>query len=170
MILFVSNKHTLSFFSASMMIMLTLGLPSIFQSCFNVMQNSMSIHEIHRVTQEKNGKLFNSNHASFDYKSSICSHWLLYNKWSSNTSLHIQGSVWTGPSLLSILSSIFLNWCLMRYGSWPGIIQDTPTLHAISPLHSFYDVMKLNIFVLHSFMYAFACIVPDTLYFCQCEK
>lgn len=58
----------------------------------------------------------------------------------------------------------------MRYGSLPGIIQDTPTLHAISPLHSFYDVMKLNIFVLHSFMYAFACIVPNTLYFCQCEK
>ena len=47
MILFVSNKHTLSFFSASMKIMLTLGLPNILQSCFNVMQNSMSIHEIH---------------------------------------------------------------------------------------------------------------------------
>lgn len=59
----------------------------------------------------------------------------------------------------------------MRYGSLPGIIRDIPTLHAISPLHSFYDVMKLNIFVvLLSFIYAFTCIVPNTLYFCQRGK
>lgn len=80
MILFVPNKHILSFLSMSMRIMLTLGLPNVLQSCSDIMAE-LSIHiyiyefhiyEIHRVTKEKNGKLFNSSHISFDEKSSIC--------------------------------------------------------------------------------------------------
>lgn len=61
----------------------------------------------------------------------------------------------------------------MRFGSLPEIIQDPPTLYAISSLHLFYDVMKLNNFVclfLLSFIYVFACIVPSTLFFGECGK
>lgn len=47
-----------------------------FSHVLTLWQKSLSIYETHRVTQEKNGKLCDSNQGSFDYKSSVCSHWL----------------------------------------------------------------------------------------------
>lgn len=78
----------------------------VFSMCsshaFTLWQSSLSTHKIHRVTQGNNGKLYNSNHISFDYESFIVL--TDYDKWSSKA-LPSHYVLCPGPNLIFLLTS-----------------------------------------------------------------
>lgn len=98
-----------------------------FGHALTLWQKSLSIYETHRVTQGRNGKPCNSNHGSFDYKSSIHSHWLTNNV--QMPCFTFKG-LWTGLKLILIISFTFIELMPVRFGSLPGIICAISTLSA----------------------------------------